>query len=164
MSVTLGVILAVIGALVAAILAGLGSVFGVLIAGKAGTGVLSEKPQLFGRVLVLQALPGTQGIYGFLTAVILLGRLGLTGGEVPQLSDEVGWAFLGACLPIAIVGLISAIFQGRLAASAILMTAKQPGSAVRGMIMTALVETYAILALLISILFINGIPIGIPIQ
>lgn len=157
---TFGMILAIIGALTAAILAGLGSVFGVQIGGKAATGVLSEKPELFGRVLVLQALPGTQGIYGFLIAVLALNKLGILSGNVPALSTELGWAIFGACMPIAIVGLISAIFQGKLAASSILMTAKQPGSSVRGMIMTALVETYAILALLVSILFVNGIPVA----
>jgi V/A-type H+-transporting ATPase subunit K len=155
-----GLLLAIIGAALAAILAGLGSVFGVQIAGKAATGVVSEKPDLFGKLLVLQALPGTQGIYGFLVAVLVLVRTGLLGGGAVALTPEVGWAFFGACMPIAIVGLISAIYQGKMAAYSILMTAKQPDASVKGMTMTALVETYAILALLISILFVFGIQVA----
>ena len=63
---TLGLILAIIGAALAAILPGIGSAYGVQIGGQAAAGVTSEKPELFGKLLVLQALPGTQGIYGFL--------------------------------------------------------------------------------------------------
>src|SRR5690554_7641804 len=66
-----GLTWALMGAALAVGLAGIGSAMGVAIAGKAATGVLSEKPDLFGKVLVLQALPGTQGIYGFLMAVLI---------------------------------------------------------------------------------------------
>ena len=126
-----GISLAVLGAALSAILAGIGSAAGVQTAGRAAAGVVSEKPELFGKVFLLQALPGTQGIYGFLAAILLLGR----------------------------VGLISGIFQGRTAAAAIHMVARQPESSVKGLTMTALVETYAILALLVSILLLYGIQI-----
>jgi len=103
---TYGLVLSIIGAALAAGLAGIGSAVGVSIAGRAGTGVLAEKPDLFGRVLVLQALPGTQGIYGFLLAVLILQKVGLLGGTAIALDDWQGWAMLGASLPIAIVGLL----------------------------------------------------------
>lgn len=149
---TYGVVLSIIGAALAAGLSGIGSAIGVSIAGRAASGVLAEKPDLFGRTLVLQALPGTQGIYGFLMGVLIMQKIGLLGGGVVELSDWQGWAFFGAAIPIAIVGLISAIAQGQIAASAIVLTGKKPELMTRGMTMTAIVETYAILALLVSIL------------
>lgn len=149
---TYGLVLSIIGAALAAGLAGIGSAIGVSIAGRAGNGVLAEKPNLFGSILVLQALPGTQGIYGFLMAVLILQKVGLLGGTAIQLGEWQGWALLGAALPIGLVGLLSGIAQGKVAATSILMTGKRPEMATRGITMTALVETYAILALLVSIL------------
>ncbi|MGI6193608.1 MAG: V-type ATP synthase subunit K [Christensenellales bacterium] len=154
-----GTLVAIIGAALAAILAGIGSAYGVRLTGQAAAGVTAEKPDLFGKLLVIEALPGTQGIYGFLVAVIVMVRIGVLGGGVVNLSMEQGWAFFGACLPIAIVGLISAIYQAQTAVSAILMTAKEPGSSAKGITMAALVETYAILALLVSILLVFGVQV-----
>ncbi|MHB1314436.1 MAG: V-type ATP synthase subunit K [Christensenellales bacterium] len=150
---------AILGVFLSAGLAGIGSASGVQIAGKAAAGVTSEKPELFGRLLVLQALPGTQGIYGFLTSVLIMTRIGLLGGTPVDLTIAQGLAFLFAALPIGIVGLISAVYQGKTAAASILMTAKQPDSSAKGITMTAMVETYAILALLTSILMVYGIQV-----
>lgn len=155
---TSGLLIAIIGAALAAILPGIGSAIGVQMGGKAASGVLSEKPELFGRLLILQALPGTQGIYGFLTAVILANNLGLLKGVAPELTSAQGLLFFGACTPIIIVGFLSAILQAKTAVSAIHSTAKQPKSFIGGMIMTAVVETYAILALLVGLLLIGNIP------
>jgi V/A-type H+-transporting ATPase subunit K len=127
------------------------------MSGKASAGVCSENPDLFGKVLILQALPGTQGIYGFIVAIMVMIKLGLLGGSPAQLSTGEGWAYFGACMPIALIGLISAILQARTAVSAIHMTAKQPEASAKGMTMTAMVETYAILALLASILLVLGL-------
>lgn len=156
---TLGLALAALGAALAAGFAGSGSAFGVQIAGSAAAGVVAEKPALFGKMLVLQALPGTQGIYGFLTAVLIMVRVGLLGGEAVDLSMEQGLAFVGAGLPIAIAGFFSGIAQGKAAASSILMTAKDEEAFAKGITITAIVETYAILALLVSILLLNSIQI-----
>lgn len=149
-----GLVIAIIGAFLAAALPGIGSAYGVQIGGQAAAGVVSEKPELFGKLLVLQALPGTQGIYGFLTAVLIMVRTGLLGGGAVALTVEQGWAFFFAALPMALVGLLSAVSQGKAAVAAIHMTAKQPDSSAKGITMTALVETYAILALLVSVLLI----------
>ena len=154
---TEGLLIAIIGAAVAAILGGLGSAIGVQMAGKASAGVCSENPDLFGKVLILQALPGTQGIYGFIVAIMVMIKLGLLGGSPAQLSTGEGWAYFGACMPIALIGLISAILQARTAVSAIHMTAKQPEASAKGKTMTAMVDTYAILALLASILLVLGL-------
>lgn len=156
---TTGTIIAIFGAALAAILAGIGSAYGVRLTGQAAAGVTAEKPDLFGKLLVIEALPGTQGIYGFLVAVIVMVRIGVLGGGVLSLTLDQGLSFLGACLPIAIVGLFSAIYQAQTAAAAIMMTAKEPGSSAKGITMAALVETYAILALLVSILLVFGIQV-----
>src|SRR5690554_1593212 len=110
-----GLLIAIIGAALAAILTGIGSAIGVQMGGRAASGVLSEKPNLFGRLIILQVLPGTQGFYGFLTAIILANRLGLLDGNAPDLTSAQGWIFFGACMPITIVGLLSAIYQARTA-------------------------------------------------
>lgn len=154
-----GLIIALLGAAICASLAGCGSAFGVQAGGKAAAGVTAEKPELFGKLLVLQALPGTQGIYGFLVAVLILVKVGVLGGAAADLTMQQGWAMFMAGLPTGIVGLVSGIFQGKTAAAAILMTAKDPDSSAKGITMTALVETYAILALLVSILLWMGVTI-----
>lgn len=148
-----GTVITIFGAAVAAFLSGMGSAIGVRAGGVAAAGVTSEKPELFGKLLVLQALPGTQGIYGFLTAVLILVQSGLmNGGAVESVSQ--GWAYFFAGLPIGILGLVSAIYQGKVAVAAIHMTAKQPEATGKGITMTVLVETYAILALLVSLLLV----------
>ena len=152
-----GLAIAIFGAALCAALAGCGSAIGVMAAGKAAAGVTSQKPELFGKLLVLQALPGTQGIYGFLTAILIMVRLGLLGGSPLDISDTVGWQFFFAVLPMGLCGLISGIAQGKTAVAAIHLTGKQPDAAGKGITMTALVETYAILALLISILLVFGV-------
>ena len=152
-----GLAIAMFGAALCAALAGCGSAIGVMAAGKAAAGVTSQKPELFGKLLVLQALPGTQGIYGFLTAILIMVRLGLLGGSPLDISDTVGWQFFFAALPMGLCGLISGIAQGKTAVAAIHLTGKQPDAAGKGITMTALVETYAILALLISILLVFGV-------
>ena len=152
-----GISIAIIGAALCAALAGCGSAIGDMAAGKAAAGVASEKPELFGKLLVLQALPGTQGIYGFLTAILIMVRIGVLGGAPVELSMSQGWQFFGAAMPMAIAGLVSGICQGKAAVGAIHMTGKQPDASGKGITMTALVETYAILALLASILVLFGI-------
>ncbi len=156
---TNGTVIAIMGAALAAILSGIGSAVGVSLGGQAASGVVSEKPDLFGKLIVLEALPGTQGIYGFLTAILIFVQTGVLGGAPLALTTEAGWALFGAAMPIAVVGLLSGIYQGKCSAAAIHMTAKQPEASARGITMTAMVETYAILALLVSILLLFGVPL-----
>ncbi|WP_019227302.1 V-type ATP synthase subunit K [Sedimentibacter sp. B4] len=153
-----GNFLAILGASVAA-LAGIGSAIGVGIAGQAAAGVVAEDPKKFGSTLILQALPGTQGIYGLLVAFIILNKIGLLGGSMAELSAVQGGLFLAAALPIGVVGIISAIHQGKVAASGIMLIGKRPEEIAKAMVYAAMVETYAVLALLISFLMINGIAI-----
>lgn len=152
----LGIVFALTGAALAALLAGIGSAIGVGIAGEAAAGVITEDPNKFSKVLVLQLLPGTQGIYGLLIGFITLTQIGIMGGS-SDISVAKGFLYLAACLPMAFVGLYSAIKQGKAAVASIGLVAKKPDQFGKAMIFPAMVETYAILALLISILSIFGI-------
>ena len=89
--------LAILGAALAAIIAGMGSAKGVGTVGEAAAGVVSEDPGKFGKVLILQILPGTQGLYGLLAAIMVMGKVG-------GLDLASGAMLLFASLPIAIVG------------------------------------------------------------
>lgn len=151
-----GLVFALIGAVLASLMAGIGSAIGVGKAGQAAAGVVTEDPSKFSKVLIMQLLPGTQGIYGLLIAFITLSQIGILGGD-PNISVAKGLLYLAACLPMAFVGLWSAIYQGKASVSGIMLVAKKPEQMSKAMIFAAMVETYAILALLISILAVFGI-------
>ncbi|MCM8757021.1 MAG: V-type ATP synthase subunit K [Candidatus Omnitrophica bacterium] len=147
----LGLVIALFGAALAIFMAGSGSAYGVGLAGSAANGLLSEEPEKFGTMLLLVALPGTQGIYGFLTGFLVIMKLGLLGQRVIPVTPLQGAQILVACLPIAFSGCISAIHQGKVCAAGIAVVAKQPESSMKALIYGAMVETYAVLALVISI-------------
>ena len=145
--------LALLGAVLAVMLAGIGSAKGVSMVGEAASGLLTEDPSKFGKVLILQALPGTQGIYGLITAFLIVFKIGLLG-EPAALNVSQGVYFLMAALPIAIVGYFSAIKQAKVAASGVNLIAKRPDEVGKAITASALVETYAIFAVLISLLLV----------
>ena len=151
-----GNFLAVLGAALAVGLGGIGSAKGVGIAGEAAAGLIAEDPDKFGQTLILQALPGTQGIYGFLVGIMVMLNCGILGGNA-ALTASQGMYVLAACLPCALTGLISGIHQGRVAAAGINVVAKRPNEVSKAMIYAAMVETYAILGLLISILLVINV-------
>lgn len=144
--------LALIGAAMAVFLAGAGSAIGIGTAGRSGAGVLTDKPERYGLNFIMVVLPGTQGFYGFLAGFLVLLNMNLFGeGGVHVLTWQQGVQVIGACLPIAVTGLISAIHQGRVCASGILMAAKRPEMAFKaGVVYAVLVEVYAVLGLLIT--------------
>lgn len=146
--------IAFLGAALAAGLACIGSAMGTGIAGEAGAGLISEDPDKSGKVTILQVLPGTQGLYGFVIYFIASGKI---TGAASALSSAQGCQILSACLPIAIGGLISAIAQGKVAAASINILAKKPASWAKGLIMCGIVEFYAILCMLASFLMLNAI-------
>lgn len=154
-----GIVYALLGAATAVFLAGAGSAIGVGIAGKAASGVVTEDPSKFAKVLIMQLLPGTQGIYGLLVGFITLSKIGLLGGGMADISVQTGLLIFAACMPIGIVGLISAKSQGQTSAAAIGIVAKKPEQFGKAMLFPAMVETYAILALLVSILAVNAIQV-----
>jgi V/A-type H+-transporting ATPase subunit K len=151
-----GLTLALIGAGLAALLAGIGSAIGIGIAGRSATGVLSEKPERYGQMFIMVVLPGTQGFYGFLAAFMVMLKLNFFGGTgVPELSTITGIEALIACIPIAFAGLVSAIYQGKVCSGGILMAAKRPEMAFKaGVVYAVMVEIYAILGLLVTLFMI----------
>ena len=157
-----GIVLAVLGAALAALLAGAGSAVGVGRAGEAAAGVVTEDPSKFSKVLILQLLPGTQGIYGLLIAFLCLSQIGIIGGTCVELSVAKGLLYFLACMPMAIVGYWSALKQSRASVACIGLIAKRPDQLGKAILFPAMVETYAIFALLISILSIFGIA-GLPV-
>ena len=151
-----GLVFALAGAALAAATSGVGSAKGVGMAGQAAAGVCTDNPDMFSKVLILQLLPGTQGIYGLLIAFICLSQIGIMGGSA-DMSLVKGILYLAACLPVIIVEPISAMHQGRTSVACISMVSKKEETFGKSMIFPAMVETYAILALLISILAIFGV-------
>ena len=150
----LGLVFAIAGAALAAFLSGMGSAKGVGMACEDGMGVLAEDSSKFGQMLVLELLPGTQGLYGFITAIMVMIKIKLLSGTPVELTPAQGLQILAACLPMAFVGYFSAIGQARVAASGISVVAKKPAEQSKAMVLSAMVETYAVLALLTSLLMI----------
>lgn len=141
-----GVIMALAGAFLAVSLAGIGSAAGVGLAGEAATGVIVEEPDKFAKSLILQLLPGTQGLYGFVIAVLVMLRID------PGMSFQEGFRIFFSCLPIAFVGWKSAISQAKVAAAGMNILVKNEDHFFKGVIYSVMVETYAILAFVVSIM------------
>ncbi|MBN1777651.1 MAG: V-type ATP synthase subunit K [Clostridiales bacterium] len=154
---SIGQVLALLGAAVAVIGAGMGSSKGVGVAGETSAGVSTENPEVNSKLLVLQLLPATQGIYGFLIAVIVLINTNVLGGSMVDVTLYQGLGLLMGCLPIGFVGYFSGVKQGKVAAAAMIMTGQRPEMSGKGITMTVMVETYAVLALLVSFLVVNSI-------
>lgn len=153
-----GQVFAILGAALSITLAGIGSAKGVNIVGEAGAGVCSEDPSRFGQILVLQALPGTQGIYGLLIGFMVMLNLGVLAGELVPVSVANGLMIMLGCIPIAVVGLLSALYQGRTAIAGVGLVAKRPEEAGKAIVFAVMVETYAVLAFLGSFLMVFFIP------
>ncbi len=144
-----GLIFGVLGAAIAVVLAGIGSAKGVGMVGQAAAALVIDEPQKFGKSLVLQLLPGTQGLYGFVIGLLAMGRI--TAG----MTTVQGLVLLMACLPVGVVGLWSAMEQGKVAYAGINILAKNESQSTKGIIYAVMVETYAILAFVSSLLFMN---------
>ena len=153
---TLGVPMALLGAVLAALMAGIGSAIGVGMAGEAAAGALTEDPSKFGKVLILQLLPGTQGIYGLLIAFLTLSNIGILGGSA-DISFAKGMLYFFACVPMGFVGLWSAKRQARASVASINLISRKPDQLGKSIILPAMVETYAVLALLVSLLAVANI-------
>ncbi len=148
----LGFTLVLIGAAIAAALAGTGSAVGCGIVGMAASGVVSEDPAKFGRLLLLQALPGTQGIYGMVALFMILNKVAGWGVSPHQIPLSTGFEILAAAIPVGLTGLTSGIYQGKVCAAACSLTAKRPGEVGKGLVFGVVIETYAVLGLLATLL------------
>ncbi|GIM29550.1 V-type ATP synthase subunit K [Clostridium polyendosporum] len=151
-----GLIMALLGAALAVGLSGIGSAQGIGIVGQSAAGLMTEDPDKFGKTFILVALPGTQGLYGFVIALLLFTKIGIFGGSAPDLG--LGLKYFMACLPVGIAGWRSAIWQGKVAAAGVQILAKRPNDVMKGVIYAVMVETYAVLgfvASLFMVLFVN---------
>lgn len=152
-----GIIYAWVGVVIAVVLAGIGSSKGVGMASEAASGVVSEDPSKFGKLLVLQLLPGTQGLYGLIIGVMVLLNIGVLGGDASLVGNVEGLKFLAACLPIGIGGMFSAMYQGRVATSGVSLVAKRPQESSKAIVSASLVELYALLAFITSFLMVTNV-------
>lgn len=154
----LGIGIGILGAAFAAIFAGIGSAIGIGYAARVANGVLAEDPDKFGALFILVVLPGTQGFYGFLGAFLIILKMQLMGGNIPDtLTLWHGVQLLFASLPVAFAGLLSGIHQGKVCAAGVEMAAKRPKDSTKAVIYGAMVETYAVLGLLVTIFLLQGI-------
>ena len=147
-----GLAFGLLGAGLAACLAGAGSGIGPGYAGQAGAGLVTEDPSKFGKVMILQVIPGTQGLYGLVVFFVAIMRMGILSGSLPDLTIAQGLQYFAACLPIGIGGLVTAKYQGKVAAASVNLLAKNPDHWSKGMILCITVEFYAILSLLASMM------------
>lgn len=142
---------ALLGGGLAAACGAIGSAIGVANTSKVGQGVLADDPDKFGSVLILSSLPGTQGFYGFIVALLVYVLFGLS--QKPDIPLYVGLSIFFACLPGAIGFIVSAPLQGIASQAAILLISKQPEQIGKAIIFPALVETYAVTSLVVSVFF-----------
>jgi V/A-type H+-transporting ATPase subunit K len=149
-----GTEIAFIGTILAVGLACSGSGRGVGLVGEAAAGVLSVDPGKFSKCLILQIIPGTQGLYGLVIWFYALYSMGFFSGSLPELTIMQGLGYVAGCLPIGIGGYITAVAQGRCAAAGVLLVGKRPNELSKGILMAVMVEFYAILCLLASFLMI----------
>ena len=151
------VALAIAGAALAVSMAGIGSAIGIGYAGQTSLGALSEDTTHFARYLMLTALPGTQGIYGFVIGFLIMLWSGIFSGEAATLTMQKGWQFFFSALPIALAGFLSAIHQGRVCAAGVEMTVKKPNEVGKALVLGVFVEFYAVLGFLMSIILLTRI-------
>jgi V/A-type H+-transporting ATPase subunit K len=156
----IGLAIALLGCVVAAVPAGIGSAMGIKLVANVASGVLAEDPKKFGSLFVLVALPGTQGFYGFLGAFLTIMKLGILGTLVP-ITLWQGIQILIACVPVGVAGYVTAIWQGKVCAAGAELVAKRASEGAKGIIFGALVETYAVLGLLATIFLLMGVKIGV---
>ncbi len=146
-----GLFIALAGVTSAVVFSGIGSSIGIGLAAQVAAGAMSEDPKAFGKYLLLLALPGTQGIYGFVIAFLWLLKLGIMAANPVTLTIETGLAIFFSCLSVGLAGFLSAIHQGKVCASGIELVAKRPTETGKALVMGVFVEFYAVLGLLISI-------------
>ena len=146
-----GVVFGILGAALAVLLAGIGSARGVQMAGEAAAGLVIDEPEKFGKAMVLQLLPGTQGLYGFVIGLFIMFKLRV------DMSLVEGLYYVMVSLPVSIVGLKSAYYQARVAVAGINILAKNEEHQTKGIILAVMVETYAILAFAMSFLLLSSV-------
>jgi V/A-type H+-transporting ATPase subunit K len=157
-----GLIWALFGAALAVILGGIGSSIGTSVVGVAASGLVSREPDKSTSGLLLQVLPGTQGIFGFLGAYLVLSKLQLTSANpITNIDTGTGIMIFAACLPVGVLGLLSSYFQSKVASASVNIVAKAGSKhVVKGIIYAAVVETYSIIGLVATLMMLQGIKVA----
>ncbi len=145
----MGYTIAMIGVALCVLLCGIGSCIGLYKTSTAAAGVLSEDPKKFGKVMVLVLLPATQGIYGFIIGIIASGVIS------SGMATATGWALFAATLPMTVSGFVSAFIQGKSAVNCIYAVGKQESLSGKLIVYPGMIEFYAILGLIISIMLVG---------
>lgn len=156
MSNIYGIVFALAGAAASVTMASIGSAIGVKTASQAATAVVIEDPSKFSKLLILQLLPGTQGLYGLVIAVMVLLNVGILGGSA-DLSLASGLLYFAACMPMAFGGWLSAVAQGKVAATGVTIVAKRPNESSKAVVSATLVEFYALISFISSFLMVINI-------
>ena len=151
-----GLFFAFLGAALAVGISGAGSAKGIGLASEAAAGVVVDDPSKFGRLLVLQLLPSTQGLYGFIVGVLVMNNIGVIGGTPPA-DITAGLLYFAACLAVAIGGYASALSQGRVCAAGVNIIAKKPAESSKAIVSASLVELYALIAFIVSLLLVVNV-------
>jgi len=151
-----GLLFAFMGAVLAIVVTAIGSARGVGLASEAASAVVADDPSKFGRMLVLQLLPGTQGLYGFIISIMVMNNIGVLGGAPPK-DMATGVMYFIACLSVALGGLFSAILQGRVCVAGVHLVAKKPGESAKAIVSASLVELYALISFIVSLLLVMNV-------
>lgn len=146
-----GLTLAALGIALVVIIPGIGSAKGVGLVGESASGIVVDEPEKFGKSLILQLMPASQGLYGFVIAIMTLTSL------TTDMPLQQGFFTLFACLPMAIVGYPSALAQARIAANGITILRRNEEQMTKSIIYCVMVETYALLAFVTSIILLNTV-------
>ena len=141
-------IMTIIGIIAAILLSGIGSARGATMIGKAAAALISEQPEKFGQSLVLQMMSASQGLYGFIVGFLIFMSIG------DNLIIPTALRNLGAGLLMGITGYLTAIQQSITATAGMQILAKKPEHSTKGVLYSAMIETYAIFAFVISVLIV----------
>ena len=151
-----GLLLAFLGAALAIGIPGTGSAKGVGLASEAASAVVADDPSKFGRLLILQLLPGTQGLYGFIISIMVMTNTGVLSGTAPD-NFMTGLIYFAACLPVAIGCFFSAIAQARVCVAGVNLVAKKPEESAKAIVAASLVELYALISFIGSLLLVMNV-------
>jgi V/A-type H+/Na+-transporting ATPase subunit K len=151
---SLSIVFALFGLAISVGLGAIGSSLGVGYVASIGAGLLAKEPQKFPQVLALAALPSTQALYGLLFGFIILIRIGLLGGELQSFDVNTGMAIMASSIPVGVACLISGAAQGKAAASGIKILAEKPQNLSQAIVLAALIESFAVFGLVISLLLV----------
>ncbi|MDE5787139.1 MAG: V-type ATP synthase subunit K [Bacteroidaceae bacterium] len=132
-------------------LSGIGSAYGVTIAGNAAIGGLKKDPKIFGNALALSAMPGTQGLYGFAGYFLCQSVFGIL---TPEITAIQACAILGSGIACGLACLFSGIRQGQVCANGIAAMAEGHNLFGNTLVLAVFPELYAIVSL--ALVFLAG--------